>query len=98
MTILITPPAVNPYSADIAPDWSISPNPVRSILTVQLPSTGVSTDSKVVLQNAMGQILLEKTAGTEGVECDVSALPNGLYFVALVVGNQRFMKKIVVLK
>ena len=85
-------------TADIAPEWSVSPNPARSILTIQLPSTGVSTGRKVVLQNAMGQILLEKAAGTEGVECNVSTLPNGLYFVTLVVGNQRFMKKIIILK
>ena len=48
----------------------------------------------LVAKNGTGKTtLLRVLAGTEGVECNVSTLPNGLYFVTLVVGNQRFMKK-----
>ena len=82
----------------IEPQWSVSPNPVSSILTIQTPDEWRNKFKTIQLKDMMGRILIEKVENTEGVFLSVRNILNGLYFLSVNVDNQTFMKKIVVAK
>ncbi len=80
------------------PKWSVSPNPVSSILTIQIPDEWRNQLKIIQLSHVSGRVLIEKMENTEGVLLSVDTIPNGLYFLSVKIDNQVFTKKIVVAK
>ncbi len=78
--------------------WSISPNPAASSLTIQMPDEWKNKEKTIQLMDIAGRVLLEKRHYTEGVDISVDDVPNGLYFVKINIDSQIFTKKIVVQK
>ena len=72
------------------PQWSISPNPAASILTIQIPDEWKNKQKLIQLVDITGRVLLEKRVNTEGVDVSVEDVPNGLYFVKINIDNQVF--------
>lgn len=67
------------------------PNPVSSILRIVYPIEEPA-NATVALFNLLGEKVMTKelphtVAGTYQIEADVSSLPNGAYFVRILVGN-----------
>lgn len=62
---------------------SVFPNPARHQVIVTL--TDNLKDARIMMYNAFGQLVLEKTlpAGNERLELDISHLPKGSYFVRI---------------
>ena len=81
----------------VEPQWSISPNPVSSNLTIQLPDEWKNKIKIIQLKDIAGRVLLQKQENTEGSLLSVQDVPNGLYFLKISMGNQWFTKKIMVL-
>lgn len=68
---------------------NVYPNPVNNTLFVELKAI----NSKVAIYNSVGQKLMEKTATSNRVQFDVSALRKGMYIVRLNDGtSQKFVK------
>ncbi len=86
------------------PSFDTYPNPAQSVLTVALKNWDAQMAKKIRLTDCLGRFVSEKTVYTpdksgqvEGtIDIPLDGLANGLYFISLTVGNQHFMKKIVV--
>jgi Pregnancy-associated plasma protein-A/Secretion system C-terminal sorting domain len=79
------------------PEWSISPNPASSMLTIQMPDQWKNKEKIIQLIDIAGRVLLEKREDTEGV-VQIESVPNGLYFVKINMDSQIFAKKIIIQK
>jgi len=77
----------------------ILPNPATNNFSLQFISD-VNVNSEIVVQNAVGQVVLSKNyqvnAGKNNVWFDVSGLSKGIYFVNLNTGNATSTKKLVI--
>lgn len=82
----------------VEPQWSFSPNPAASMLTIKMPDVWRNQLKTIQLTDITGRILLKKQENTEGSVLSVQDVPNGLYFLSVSVDNQIFTKKIVVAK
>lgn len=82
----------------VEPQWSVSPNPVSSILNIQTPDEWRTQLKIIELKDMMGRVLIKKTENRGGVFLSVADVPNGLYFLLISVDNQTFTKKIIVAK
>jgi Secretion system C-terminal sorting domain len=69
-----------------------------SILTIQMPDEWKNKEKIIQLTDITGRILLEKRVNTEGVGVSVEDVPNGLYFIKIIIDNQVFVRKIVIAK
>ena len=81
----------------VEPQWSISPNPVSSNLTIQLPDEWKNKIKTIQLRDITGRVLLQKQENTEGSLLSVQDVPNGLYFLKISMKNQMLTKKVIVL-
>lgn len=72
-------------------DFTICPNVVSDVLRIRFLSKE-KTKKRVEIFNALGQIILSKDIETDSEEAtiSISALPKGVYFVRLDIGNQYF--------
>lgn len=82
----------DPYSLPLpggnSSNYSASPNPVNSVLTVTLGSfSSLSSSYNIKLYNANGVAVRQVTSQGENVELDVSTLPNGYYYLHIFSGN-----------
>ncbi|MCX6199437.1 MAG: T9SS type A sorting domain-containing protein [Bacteroidetes bacterium] len=57
--------------------FSIYPNPVSSFIQVE----GIARHTPLAITNLLGQTLFQTTSETESLTIDVSALPDGFYFL-----------------
>jgi hypothetical protein len=99
--LILRGPTCDPFVATnnvSEPQWSISPNPAHSILTISMPDEWRNKSKMIQLNDVLGHILLEKRAYTEGSLFSLDNIPNGLYFIKISIDNQTFTKKIVVVK
>ena len=71
----------------------IYPNPVRSIVTVEIPQN--DGESTISLFNINGQELLRQQAGTGVVKLDMSGFAKGVYTIKRVNNNKVEVRKIV---
>ncbi|MEI8047314.1 MAG: T9SS type A sorting domain-containing protein [Bacteroidota bacterium] len=71
---------------------NIYPNPVKDILTIQMPET--SDNIKVRLNNLMGQTLLESQSNT----LNVSNINNGIYLLNIKTRDFELNKKVIISK
>ena len=100
-SLILRGPTCDPFvgtSNAAAPQWSVSPNPVASTLTVQTPDEWRNQLKIIQLRDVSGRMLIKKMENRGEVFLSVSDVPNGLYFLSIMVDNQVFTKKIVVAK
>ncbi|MBL7921173.1 MAG: T9SS type A sorting domain-containing protein [Bacteroidia bacterium] len=78
---------------------NIIPNPAANNFNLQFTSD-VSVSSEIVIQNAVGQVVLSKNyqvnVGKNDVWLDISNLSKGIYFLNLNTGNSTSTKKLVI--
>jgi hypothetical protein len=71
---------------------SIYPNPVSSILTVQLNENEFGT---IILHNQLGQNVLTKSVSNQQNKIDVSSLASGIYFYDFSSNNSKLQGKLI---
>jgi hypothetical protein len=77
------------------PVFSIYPNPSSGIFTVNLRNC--QAGAKVIIRDVLGNCLLEKNCrGETSQEINLSCQPRGIYFVELLSGEDRVVKKVAV--
>ena len=90
---IISTPAAGINNISDAFTFNVYPNPARSLVTVQLSKTGATTSFK--LENVLGQTLLTKTLADPQTQLDLSAYPDGVYFIEVKQGDRRAVKQLV---
>ncbi|MCD4793369.1 MAG: T9SS type A sorting domain-containing protein [Bacteroidales bacterium] len=70
------------------------PNPTSSLLNITVPN--VSDNSKVVISNITGKMLLSKKITNNSSSIDLSNFANGTYMLRLTLGNETITQKIIV--
>ena len=102
---------LNGISYSIRLDWLLSmqnntfnnkikiyPNPSIDIIHIEIPDIGNKAVNIMVI-NTLGEVILNrntKTAGSYSYLLNVSDLPKGIYFVSINIGNNKYLKKIIV--
>ena len=77
--------------------FSIYPNPVKSILYINMPVSASKNEIKIY--DAFGKLVANPAASQKNTQADVSKLPAGIYFVKITssegkeVYSTRFMKQ-----
>lgn len=69
------------------------PNPVSETLQISIESKNSSSQLKIY--NAQGIALREEKLNSLSLNYDISNLPNGVYYLNIVNGEQRQTKKII---
>lgn len=73
----------------------VFPNPTSGIFTVQMHN--YQAGAKVTVRDVLGNCLLEKNCiGETSQEIDLSRQPRGIYFVELLSGEERIVRKVAV--
>ena len=79
--------------------FGIAPNPASSELNVTFELKEASS-YEIRVYNMIGQTVLRqegpRTTGKHNAKLDINALPNGMYTVQLVAGEQQLSKKLIV--
>lgn len=84
---------------NIAQFVSIYPNPSNSKITIDISNILFTDENKyLIFRNTLGQVILKMPFNPKEKEIDVSALPNGLYFIELNTVNGVLSKKILISK
>jgi len=80
-----------------AQDLRLFPNPVREVLTIELPLFA-APDLEVELLNVTGQLMqvIDKERNSNALRINVSNLPSGLYWVKMQMEGEIIVKKVVV--
>lgn len=60
---------------------SIAPNPGNGLYHVQLPNT--NSEKRIVVINALGQIVYDKLIPNNSFVVDISTMPSGMYFLRI---------------
>ena len=69
------------------------PNPTNGLITIELEGL-----QKVMVYNALGQVLLNKEANDDALQLDLSGLGNGLYWVKVMTQNGTAAKSLIISK
>jgi subtilisin family serine protease len=80
--------------------WKVYPNPTTDVLRIELDATVVPAGSVTIrVYNATGGIAYFKELPNGQINAthtvDVSTLPSGVYFVELVIGEKKLVRRIV---
>jgi hypothetical protein len=75
-----------------AEDFKIYPNPVKTILNIELP---VFNKAELSIININGQVILEQSIEETSTKLKLSGLNNGIYFVTLKVDGKEISQKII---
>ena len=70
---------------------TVYPNPTDGILNVRLPQCDSPTEYRI--SNMMGQTLMSGKITAEPQQIDVSDLPQGMYFITVGEGTQKFVAR-----
>ena len=73
-------------------DFKFFPNPVKSILTVELPPFNQAEVSIVTIN---GEVVLTQTLEERATQLELSELSDGVYFVILEVDGQKSNQKLI---
>lgn len=80
---------------------NLYPNPVRSMLTLELKSAK-SSDVRVTIIDFVGKVISDQTytygQGIDTKRIDVSQLGEGLYFIRLTSGDNTYSEKLIIQK
>ena len=77
---------------------SLFPNPASKILNVDFDLVH-SANSKIEFVNMLGQSVLEfskNVSSKDAIQLDISSLKTGMYFVSIVIGDEKKTMKITV--
>ncbi len=81
--------------------FNVFPNPNSGLLTIEV-NKGKASDTRIVLENFMGQRMFEKSLrsvnGFNSFKIDLNEFDNGIYLLQLITENKSFTKKIVIQK
>jgi hypothetical protein len=69
------------------------PNPTNGFVTIELEAM-----QKVMVYNALGQVLLSKEANGDALQLDLSGLGNGLFWVKVMTQNGTVVRPLVISK
>lgn len=72
---------------------SMSPNPAHESVDI---SFATAESKNISIINSLGQTVLTKNTNDLHMKLDVTGFPQGIYFVSIVTGNQKAIKKLVV--
>lgn len=84
-------------------DFSIFPNPANDFLTIQLENLN-EKNIQIKIINVFGQVVIDKkvdpstgsvSSGNFEKQIDVSGLSDGIYFIAITVGEKQFSEKFI---
>ncbi len=75
---------------------SVFPNPTNKTLNIQLESWNGVREGSIKIVNIMGEELIAEEIKKPDFEIDVSALPNGIYFLKITDGERSYSKKVIV--
>lgn len=75
---------------------SMYPNPATDFLTIALPAK-ISGKVEIEIANVLGEVFCGSVHATNGrIELDVSDMAGGVYFVSVLVGEERYTQRIIV--
>lgn len=73
----------------------VYPNPANDLLNIEL-NFEVGGNTNVILTNSIGQIISNGKIESKQSKFDISAVPNGIYFVNLKHGGSSITKKVII--
>jgi len=88
MTLAIKVQQKNKFSS-----VNIFPNPANTILNVQMNE---AKNIRFKIVNTIGEELISEEIKKPEFKIDISALPDGIYFLRITEGEKNFSKKLVV--
>lgn len=71
---------------------TVWPNPASTVVTI----SSAERISSVSVVDVTGRVVLQRTVNSEQVTVDVSGLSSGVYFVAIVSGGNKQVKKVII--
>ena len=74
-------------------DFKLYPNPTNGLVTIELEGL-----QKVMVYNALGQVLISKEADGNSLQLDLSGFEGGLYWVKIISQNRIAVKPLVISK
>lgn len=74
-------------------DFKLYPNPTNGLVTIELEEL-----QKVMVYNALGQVLISKEADGNSLQLDLSGFEGGLYWVKIISQNRIAVKPLVISK
>jgi hypothetical protein len=87
--------AVTSIPQFIIEEVNVFPNPSSGIFTIQMENCRVGT--RITVHDVLGSCLLErKCRGETSQEINLSCQPRGIYFVELLSGDEKVVRKVVV--
>ena len=94
-TVLVTTTSIaSPASPSLWEALRVYPNPVEGdVLYFEVGGDYAGQQGRVLFYNTLGQLALQSTFKNK---VDVSALPDGVYFVVVEIGGERVVEKVVV--
>ncbi len=73
---------------------TIYPNPTRGILTIEMAETGIE-GSLISLHDLNGKLILQQPVTITVNEVDLTGVPSGIYFLTILMGNDKGEWKII---
>ena len=74
--------------------FSIYPNPAKNAVTIDAGT--LDKETILMVEDILGQSMMTKNITTSPLTIDLSAYPNGVYFIELRQGDRKALKKLVV--
>jgi hypothetical protein len=74
-------------------DFKLYPNPTNGLISIELEGL-----QKVMVYNALGQVLISKEADGNSLQLDLSGFEGGLYWVKIISQNRIAVKPLVISK
>ena len=89
-----------PFFDETKPEYNlfVYPNPVTDILHINVREMGDSGSltRKILLHDSTGRLIKESIFSGSSIELSVQGIPNGLYFVTLLMDEGQFIRKITI--
>ena len=76
---------------NLASSLKLYPNPTNGLITIELEGM-----QKVMVYNALGQVLLSKEVNGDYLQVDLSELGNGLYWIKVMAQSETVVKSFVI--
>ena len=88
--------AQKPFAiADQGREFKLYPNPTKGLITIECPGLTEPTPVICALFDGGGKLITKTEADNkQTLRCDLSALPNGLYIMQIMVNNTTHVIKV----
>ena len=78
-------------------DLSVYPNPTHGTFFVQIADLDTQANYQVKVVDLIGKVLIEREiSANERAQFDLSTAPKGIYFVQIIQGKEKIIKRVVV--